>query len=757
MKITQISKMKNCRTFQDFAWPTTLRPFQDYNLIYGWNGTGKTTIADVLRAIERKHTSFEGEFIVQTDSNAIKSDSLGEGWADQIPPIRVFNRTYVEENIFATSSGTITPIFFLGEENVEKQKQVEAKILLQKQESEKHRLKIAEKEKKERELDTLCVRGAKAVKDSLLSSGTNPYNTYHKGTFEKKIESLMMSGKDAASYNQSDEEKTALKTKFSGSNKDSLVVPTISLPDLESIRNTVSSLLTKSLVVEAIAALQNNQTLSAWVKEGLEIHKQENHQDCQFCLQPLPPERLTALEKHFNDEYSQLEKDVAAAIEQITVAIEGMEKIDYPDKAAILEHLTSTYTKDVSALQDSISGYVDFLKKLHAELLKKQVKPFETISFTTAAPPNAAPLAKAFISVIEQHNKDSANHETAITDARKKYEESIVAEYFAEYKSLNHEAGAAKKDSEILGKSIGLLGEEIKILEAAIKEHHKAADQINKDLQDYLGHAELKFQPQDNGYVIHRFGSPAPIKELSEGERTAIALLYFLKSLEDKNFKPKGIIVIDDPVCSMDDGALFHAFGYIKDKTKDAKQLFILTHNFMFFRQVKNWFKFVNTHKKKTGKSAEFYQTTCSIKSGKRSSDIGVVDKLLLGYESEYHYLFDLVHKASVTAATSDLGNFYFMPNVARRVLESFLAFRKPSVDNENRLFHMLESVSYDHAKKTKILRFLHVHSHDDSVGTPEHDTSILVETPQVMADLLALIKAEDKGHYEEMMKVVGG
>ncbi len=756
MKISQIPKMKNCRTFRDFVWPAGLSPFQDCNLIYGWNGTGKTTIADILRAIERKQTSFEGEFLVQTDTKTIKSDGLAEGWAEQIPPIRVFNRTYVEENIFATNNGTITPIFFLGEENVEKQKQVEAKVLLRQQESEKYQAKLSEKDKKERELDALCVRGAKAVKDALLSSGQNPYNNYNKGLFKAKIESLVTDGKDTISYNQSDEEKTALKARFSGSNKDSLIVPTVALPNLEDIRNTATSLLEKSLVTEAIGALQNNQTLSAWVKQGLEIHKHENHKDCQFCLQPLPAERLAALEKHFNDEYSLLEKGIADAIKQIAIAIEGMEKITFPDKAAIFEHLIPSYVNNLSSLQDSLREYTDFLEKLHAELLRKQATPFEKISFNSAIPKDAAAIAGAYAGLIEQHNRDSLNYETAITDAREKYEESIVAEYVDEYKSLKNEIETAKTDSDALNTSIGTLSDDIKMLEAAIKEHHKAADQINQDLRDYLGHDELKFQPQDNGYVIYRFGSPAPIKELSEGEKTAIALLYFLKSLEDKNFKPKGIIVIDDPVSSMDDGALFHAFGYIKDKTTDAKQLFILTHNFMFFRQVKNWFNYVNKHKTKLQKSAGFYQTTCSIKSGKRCSDIGAVDKLLLDYESEYHYLFKLVYEASLSTGAADLAQFYFMPNVARRVLESFLAFRKPSVTGESRLFKMLDAISYDQTKKTKILRFLHVHSHNDSVGTPEHDASILVETPQIMADLLALIKAEDKGHHEEMMKVLG-
>ena len=92
-----------------------------------------------------------------------------------------------------------------------------------------------------------------------------------------------------------------------------------------------------------------------------------------------------------------------------------------------------------------------------------------------------------------------------------------------------------------------------------------------------------------NGYQIIRNKDKA--ENLSEGEKTAIAFLYFLKSLEDKSFDlKKGIVVIDDPVSSLDTNALFQAFGYVKDRTKDAGQLIILTHSHSFFRLVKNWF-----------------------------------------------------------------------------------------------------------------------------------------------------------------------
>ena len=95
---------------------------------------------------------------------------------------------------------------------------------------------------------------------------------------------------------------------------------------------------------------------------------------------------------------------------------------------------------------------------------------------------------------------------------------------------------------------------------------------MNADICSYLGRGELTFEIQGSGYQISRNGTPA--KNLSEGERTAIAFLYFLKSLGDKSFSLKdGIVVIDDPVSSLDSNALFHAFGFMKGRTKDAGQL----------------------------------------------------------------------------------------------------------------------------------------------------------------------------------------
>lgn len=752
MKITQITKMKGCRTFRDFIWSTGLQVFQDYNLIYGWNGTGKTTIADIFRAVERKQTSFDGEFTIQTDTGAVNSNDLESGWVDQIPPIRVFNRTYVEENIFAASNGEITPIFFLGEESVEKQKSVEIKTAKRLKENDKYQTELAEKKKKDGELDSIKVRGAKAVKDALLSSTDNSYNNYNKSNFFQKIDTMIISGKEVSAYVQSDEQMLELKKRFDGTPKEVLAIPNFVLPDLVTLSASVIKLLERTVVTEVITTLKNNETLSGWVKQGLDIHKHDAYTDCQFCLQPLQPSRIKALEGHFNNEYSRIIEEISTTALQIDTIIGDLKNFTTHDKAAICEHLAVKYIDVQTVLQSTLLEYSVFLQKLRNHLESKKSKPFEIIHFNEVTPDDAVTKLQTYCHFIEQHNTDCSNHSANIIEARKKYEESIVAEYLEEYKKIKSEIADLELSSTTLNKLLTALSEEIRILELEIKEHHKAADQINEDLLSYLGHDELAFEPKENGYVIHRSGQPAPIKELSEGEKTAIALLYFLKTLEDKSFNSNGIVVIDDPVCSMDDGALFHAFGFIKERTKDAKQLFILTHNFLFFRQVKNWFQAIEQFEKPKKKS--FYQTSCIKTQTGRSSQLNKVDDLLVDYESEYHYLFKLVCDASDKSG-GKLSDYYHMPNVARRVLESFLAFRKPSYKGRTRLRNSLKDIDHDTAMKERVLRFVHAHSHEDQIGTPDHDASILSETPQIMSDLLELICKADQGHYDEMMKVI--
>ena len=133
-------------------------------------------------------------------------------------------------------------------------------------------------------------------------------------------------------------------------------------------------------------------------------------------------------------------------------------------------------------------------------------------------------------------------------------------------------------------------------------------------------------------------------------------------------------------------------------------------------------------------------------------STLRQLDPLLEWYESEYHYLFARVFLESQNAQTT-LSENYVLPNMARRLLEGFLAFRMPRASSD--LWGKLKDIEFDEVMKTRILRFVNTHSHSDAIGEPEHDPSLLAEARPVLQDLLTFIKTLDPDHYKAMEELV--
>jgi len=168
MAIERISKVKKHRIFRGFAWPNDLLDFKEKNLLYGWNGTGKSTLSNLFRSIEKRTSISEGEVEFVISGNKVVGAALAT--TQGLPQVRVFNKDFIADNVF-TSHGSVAPIFFLGEENIEKQKQVE-KLKGDLDQAEKEgREKETEKRRSEKAFDDFKKERAKSIKDLLSSSG----------------------------------------------------------------------------------------------------------------------------------------------------------------------------------------------------------------------------------------------------------------------------------------------------------------------------------------------------------------------------------------------------------------------------------------------------------------------------------------------------------------------------------------------------------------------------------------------------------
>ncbi len=121
--IKKITRIKDFGVFRNFSWQATIPEFKTYNLIYGWNYSGKTTFSRVFRCFElgKLHQDYLSATFELEDDHLNKYDQTFIAK----PKIRVFNSDFIKDNLRWEEG--IEPIFLLGKENIELQKELTEK------------------------------------------------------------------------------------------------------------------------------------------------------------------------------------------------------------------------------------------------------------------------------------------------------------------------------------------------------------------------------------------------------------------------------------------------------------------------------------------------------------------------------------------------------------------------------------------------------------------------------------------------------
>jgi wobble nucleotide-excising tRNase len=759
MRITRVTKIRGHRVFRDFAWPSELHCFGQFNLIYGWNGCGKTTLSSLFAHIEKGASLTEGDVEFEIDeARKCVGTTIG---GTNLPLVRVFNRDFINATITAAGE-RVEPIYYLGEDSIEKQAKVDDLKKKKEEALEDLTKATATKASAVDELDRLCINKAKVIKEVLTGSQSTQYNNYDKRRFKQSMEA-MRAQTDAQAALLSDEAKEQFRKQKDSQQKGDLPTVTCDPPNFASLAKQANALLERSVASETIDALAQDKAVAGWVQQGLALHSGEQETStCRFCSQPLTAERRAALDGHFNDAFAAFQQDLALAITSVDRELVTLNGFTFPDAARAYDHLQGQLATAAAAAQRTIDSAAAWVTEVRDALEAKKSAPFAATQFgpwrnQVPAPDALRDPIAAVNAVLDEHNKITGDFRNQVNEACRKLEQHYVAEAWDEHTRLAAAVKTADAALEPLQVEVNRLQTEIADIERDIVEHLKPAEELNQELRAYLGRDELRFEVKQTGYALTRAGKS--VSHLSEGERTAIAFLYFLKSLQDRAFDlANGVVVIDDPVSSLDANALFSAFGYMKERTKSCGQLFVLTHNFGFFREVRNWFRFLPDQRKKPERRpARFFLLSAnSDATGERAARIGPLDPLLEDYESEYHYLFRRVYDEAKRAdGQSSLEHHYSMPNIARRLIESFLAFRYP--DCPGSLQKRLERVEFSGGRKTRIQSFLNTYSHTAGIGVAEHDPTVLAETKAVLGELLEMIQSVDPTHYAGMEQLVNG
>lgn len=748
--IKRIIKIKNCPSFIDFKPASDLPEFTKYNLIYGWNWSGKTSFSRILRSFELSknyydHPERQAEFKFElVNGTLISHEDL-----TVFKNIRVFNKDFIDESVFGV--GGPKPIFFLGKESKEDKEE----ILTIENELGKLRPNFGTKksllEKTKSNKDKRIQEKARDIKNALTTGKQDKYRNYDRNDLEEAIRDNTQKLKKPEDLKLSDERLSNLKKSIQQTSKAKITDVPIPNFNLSEFENEVKAVLSKKVISQVIEKLQTDKEINKWVEHGLQIHKDKSLEVCAFCDQKIPEKRIENLENHFNEEY---QKTILSIKESIDVCNSFRVEINFPESSIFYDDLIDEYINEKRNAESAIDLFHKRLDSIISFLEQKEQNPFAQLSLEEKEPVSISSLQK-INETINRHNQKTYNFENQIEKDKNELELHYVAEFYPSYIENIKEIKSLEDECSAFEKSIKVKEDEIKRLKENLITHHIPTQQINKDLEQFLGRDDIQLTATDTkeGYKITLNKEIA--RDLSEGEKTALAIVYFLTKINEEGFDLKNsVVIIDDPVSSLDSNSIFQAFSFIKESIKEAGQIFILTHHFDFFRQVKNWFSYCKNER-------EYFMMVCRTEATNRKSSIINMDKLLIEYESEYHFLFSILYKLA-KEEDRHLEEIYPIPNIARKFLESFLAFRVPVLSKkrdskEPQIYQRLKLIeNFDQKKKERIRRFVETHSHPRyESGVQDFDMTILGETQDILNDLMELVRKEDEKHYNFLVESV--
>ena len=335
------------------------------------------------------------------------------------------------------------------------------------------------------------------------------------------------------------------------------------------------------------------------------------------------------------------------------------------------------------------SFIVKFTEKIHlldevykrnlAAISEKKQEPGKLIALKYTSD-----IITALTTAVLTANKSIAEHNQMVANFRNEHKKLVddVWDYFLDQQDalisgyLSDDQASAKALAGMQKKLISLKNEldqlKQEIAEAGrnVTSVQPTVDEINRSLAAY-GFNNFCIAPSAqnaNMYQIQRPDGTLASNTLSEGEETFITFLYYLQlakgSVNAVTVSNRKILVIDDPICSLDSTILYVVSAMVKELIKEVKtgesnieQIFILTHNIFFHKEA----SFVN------GRTTT--ETTVNywiIRKNENKSTITAY-----GQENPISTTYELLWKELKSASQISLIS---MQNTMRRIIENYFS-----------------------------------------------------------------------------------
>lgn len=713
--------LSNIATFKSQEIKTS-----EVNYFYGNNGSGKTTISKLISNMDLyPECSIEWK-------NENKLETL------------VYNKDFIEGNLKRCDS--IKGIFTLGKDTKEAREFIEnAKKEIDENSKQQNALKqslenLREKINNEKEsiLD-ICWGQRKVVGDI--------FNKALIGSLKRELfmEKCMNEINNNSQLLDIDSLKKRYDIVYNSEIKKYDIINNFEYSEIMKLEK--SEILKKSITGKEdlqIGRLIQKLNNSDWVKQGLNFSK-ESDDKCPFCQQVVNPQLLKTIDDFFDETYEEECNNIKMIYKQYKIFMDiivnllksiillNIEIIDNQKLEKQVINLEEIYKENMSKMEEKIKSPSLIVELVMTENLFEEINNTinsfnESIIANNTAVDNISTEQEKIKSLIWKYivSNVKTNLDKYINENKKIIEaERTILEKIKVYRDKN-----------------SVLDNNIKIKEAEVTSVVHTVNEINRILKNF-GFTGFKLKEAEGlgTYRIVRNDGTDVKETLSEGEYNFISFLYFYQlikgSIESSGTIKDKIIVIDDPISSLDSNVLFIVSTLVKsiigdcfNKVNGIKQVFVLTHNVYFHKEI--------TYKSRGGKRKEE-----SYWIVQKNNDISIItaydeNPIKTTYELLWRELDDLTKPSKPTIF-----------NTLRRILEYYFNtiggenyedYESKFEDNEKIIFKSLISCINDNS---------HFISDDFSMSVGSDSIVKYVEVFKKIFDVTGHIN-----HYNMMMRI---
>jgi wobble nucleotide-excising tRNase len=607
--ISHIQSLNNVGQF-DVVAPGAQLPFAPMSILYAENGRGKTTMAAILRSLSNGDPKLIADrhrvgsanlpYIVVNGTGGAQHTLQNGAWSAPLTDLIVFDDTFVAENICSgieIESGHRQNLheLILGAQGVALNAALQGHI--------------AEIEEHNRQL---------RLKDAAIPALARFGLGIDEFCSLQPIDDVDARIQDAERALAAAQAAAAVQTEpeFMG-----LALPPFNIADLNALLSRDIANLDANAAAQVQTHLaQIDGNAERWISDGVAILSGDGQpwaeKDCPFCAQSLNGSQIIDhYRAYFSAEYTVLKADLAAASRDITSTYGG----EVP--AAFERHVAVTLERRTFWLRfleipEFVIDTADIARAWKAARDAVQA----TLAEKRAAPLDSIALDAAAIAAIDAYHT-KRNHIMTISNALTGLngqvaivkEQAQAANLVALTTDLNRlKATKSRHSAQVAPRCEDYLAEKIakQATETARANARIALDNYRQNIfptyeaaiNNYLGRFNAGFRLGGVSPVNNRGGSSATYNvvinnvdvpltanagpsfrtALSAGDRNTLALAFFFASLEQTANLANSIVVIDDPMTSLDEHRSLVTVQEIRQLLDRVRQVIVLSHSKSF-------------------------------------------------------------------------------------------------------------------------------------------------------------------------------